>query len=329
MKTKQNKLIVIIGFIVLLLNSLAIGSNSLEKEKREILERISVVQIPFIENKGQIKTDEVKFYAKTFAGTAFVTDKGEIIYALPKRAAIESKAKTTPVTPRSAENSQGWVIKEHFVGASISGIQGEKQATTRVNNFRGKDFTEWRKEVPTFNAVDLGEIYSGIRLKLNAYNNNVEKLFYVSPGSKAEAIQVKIEGGRGIKVNEKGELEVETGLGVIRFTRPIAYQKQGNKKRYVEVAYAVVEDTYSFHIDDYDRTKELVIDPLLASTFLGSSNADSEEYLAMAVDNSGNIYLSGHASSPSFPQQLVLTILVTMVIMTFLYRNLIARFKIS
>ncbi len=38
--------------------------------------------MPFIANDGQ--TDEkVRFYAKTFGGTVFVTKEGAIVYALP------------------------------------------------------------------------------------------------------------------------------------------------------------------------------------------------------------------------------------------------------
>ncbi len=40
--------------------------------------------MPFIENQGQIRDKSVKFYAGTFAGTVFVTDKGEIVYSLIK-----------------------------------------------------------------------------------------------------------------------------------------------------------------------------------------------------------------------------------------------------
>ena len=40
------------------------------------------LQMPFIANNGQMD-EQVKFYAKTFGGTLFVTKEGEIVYALP------------------------------------------------------------------------------------------------------------------------------------------------------------------------------------------------------------------------------------------------------
>ena len=199
------------------------------------------------------------------------------------------------------EKPKGWVIKESLVGAgaSISGVKGEEKATTRVNYFKGKDSSEWRRNLPTYNLVSLGEVYKGIELKLKAYGNNVEKLFYLKPNANPEDIKVTMEGAKGLKVNEEGELEVETDLGVVKFTRPVAYQVEDGNKRYVEVAYAVKGDEYSFKVGDYDRTKELVIDPLLASTFLGGSS----QYLASSIfiDSSGNVYVAGYTPSSDFP----------------------------
>src|SRR3990167_83882 len=40
------------------------------------------LQIPFIANNGQVDK-QVKYYAKTFGGTVFVTKEGEIVYSLP------------------------------------------------------------------------------------------------------------------------------------------------------------------------------------------------------------------------------------------------------
>ena len=51
--------------------------------ERELLNKISSLQVPFIENKGQIEGTEVQYYAKTFSGDVFITKAGEIVYSLP------------------------------------------------------------------------------------------------------------------------------------------------------------------------------------------------------------------------------------------------------
>jgi hypothetical protein len=42
--------------------------------------------------------------------------------------------------------------------------------------------------------VNLGEVYKGIELKLKAYGNNVEKLFYVMPGADPGQIRIALSG---------------------------------------------------------------------------------------------------------------------------------------
>ena len=54
-----------------------------ERLPAEARQKLAKVQIPFIANQGQ-SDKEVKFYARTFAGTVFVTETGKLVYSLPK-----------------------------------------------------------------------------------------------------------------------------------------------------------------------------------------------------------------------------------------------------
>src|SRR3989338_376792 len=53
-------------------------------DKNKVMAKVSKLAIPFIENQGQVKDKGVKFYANTFAGNVYVTEKGEIVYGLVK-----------------------------------------------------------------------------------------------------------------------------------------------------------------------------------------------------------------------------------------------------
>ena len=50
--------------------------------KEDVAHKMQSIQIPFVANNGQVDA-QVKFYAKTFGGTVFVTKDGEIVYSLP------------------------------------------------------------------------------------------------------------------------------------------------------------------------------------------------------------------------------------------------------
>lgn len=256
---KVTTIILTIFFTLSSFSQASIGSVSKEN-KKEILNKIHSLQIPFVENKGQIKYKSVKYYAKTFGGNVYITNNGQVVYSLPK---INAK-----------NEAAGWVIRESFIGASISNVDGEDKTVTKVSYLKGKDPLKGKSNIPTYRTVNLREIYDGIELKLKAYGNNIEKLFYVTPGASPERIKVKLDGAKSLKVNEQRELEVETGLGMVKFTKPVAYQENNGKRKFIEVAYELKGNQYKFKTGDYDRTKELIIDPLLASTFLGGTYSD-------------------------------------------------------
>jgi hypothetical protein len=55
---------------------------------------------------------------------------------------------------------------------------------------------------------------------------------------------------------------------------------------------------WGIEVGSYDPTQLLVIDPLVYSTYIGGSNAD--EGYAIAVDGSGNAYVTGVTDSPDY-----------------------------
>ncbi len=350
------------GLFLFLLISTCFASSILAGEsggacptKEEIIRKTGALQMPFIANNGQVD-EQVKFYAKTFGGTVFVTKDGEIVYSLPKSEKAENGRHKEPtqislngsigsiglnrlscfeecssintfysylnsVSPSNA-NSRSIALKETIVGAKIGGIAGEQPSVTKVSYFKGNDKSKWQTNIPTFNTVNLGEVCEGIGLSLKAYGDNVEKLFCVKPGASPAFIKVQIDGGTSLRVNQEGQLEADTELGPVKFTRPIAYQEIEGKRVEVAAEYSIhgaweqggrgefetqnskpetgnSKLTYGFIVASYDKTKDLIIDPLLASTYLGGTRG--EEGSSLAIDASGNVYVTGCTSSSNFP----------------------------
>jgi len=187
--------------------------------KAQVMNKAYRMQIPFIENKGQLEDSNASFYAKTFGGTVFVVKDGTLTYSFP------------------SHDKSGVVIKEVVTNKKVA-VKGLQPSPTKINYFKGKDQNKWKTNIPSYKSVSLGEVYKGVELTLKAYGKNVEKIFKVLPGKDPGEIKVTLEGVKGLEVNEQGELEGVTGAGSIKFTKPIAYQEIDGKRQFIEVTYA-------------------------------------------------------------------------------------------
>ena len=273
-------------FSALFLLSQAFTLNTYSIDKKDISNSInlSTVKIPFILNEGQYENG-VKFYANTFHGGVLVTNQNEIVYSINKN------------------ESETFVFKEYFLNANDTKIKGENRAITKANYFNGNIKSQWKTNVPSFEKVNLGEVFDGIEVKLKNIGNNVEKYFYVKSGGDPNNIKMKISGVKKIQVNKSGELELLTDHGKVKLSKPIAFQINENEKKYVDVKYTVNDNKYGFEVAKYDKTKELVIDPILAATFYGG-NGNDDQLIAgdlMLFDSSGNIIIAGITKSTDLP----------------------------
>jgi hypothetical protein len=298
----RTTLVILIPTLLLIFgSSLAFGAVNPESNK-QILEKAFKIQIPFIENQGQIADEQVRFYAKTFGGAIYVTKEGEMIYSFIKSGSNHNPRKGYIERKPDSETTQIFSFKEKLVGASTRSPEGSEKGETKVNYFIGNEQSKWKTNLTTYEVVSLGEVYQGIDLRLKAYGKNVEKIFTVKPGADPGAIKLSIDGGNSLKINENGELEVETGLGVAMYSKPIAYQMIDGKKVEVKVAYCLQssELVYAFKIGDYDKCSPLIIDPILVySSYLGGSGDDGG--FGIAVDSSRSAYITGYTTSSNFP----------------------------
>ena len=207
-------------------------------QNKNLHERILKIQMPFVENQGQIADEHVRFYIKTFGGTLYVTDAGEMIYSsLISESKRNLKNRHLKHDPVRSEDRKIWILKETLVGASKVSLKGIDKAETKANYFIGNDKSKWKTDLTAHNEVSLGEIYEGIDLRLKAYARNVEKIFTIKPSAEVDAIKLKMDGANSLKINERGELVVETGLGAVSFAKPVAYQEINGKRYEVKVGY--------------------------------------------------------------------------------------------
>lgn len=239
---------------------------------------LSGLQIPFVQNTGQTHA-QVGFYAKTFAGTTYVTRNGELVYEFP-----------------SQNGKSGWTLIERFTQGkpNATGAEANNSKVSYIQNQAGKAVTE---NVQTYNKLDLGEVFDGIYVDLVAHGNNVEKVYTVTVGADANDIKMQISGANQLSINANGALVAQTGNGPVEFSTPNAWQERNGQKAPVKVSYVLNKDGYQFSLGEYDHSRKVTIDPLLQATYMGGTG--TETALEIAVHPvSGDVYVLGATLSP-------------------------------
>ena len=161
-----------------------------------------------------------------------------------------------------------------------------------VVNYLVGDVSRWRRNVPAYARVHYRGVYPGIDLVFYGNQGQLEYDFVVAPQADPAAIRLAFE-GTTLKVDAGGDLVGAVDGGSIRMRKPVLYQEVDGARVPVHGAWRLTgDDQAAFRVAAYDRTKALVIDPVLSySTYLGGSLDDVGA--GIAVDALGNSYVTG------------------------------------
>jgi len=272
--------------------------------KNAVLSDYGKLPLSFEANRGQ--TDErVKFLSRGSGYSLFLT-KNEAVIALKRAGSSRAAAKKAVGNPEMVregnESAKGATLRMQLLGANFkSEAVGGEELPGKANYFIGNDPSKWRTNVPTYAKVKYENVYPGVDLVYYGNQGQLEYDFVVAPGADPNRIQLKFRGAGRLRVNENGDLLLGTAGDEVRFEKPVVYQRANGERRAVEGSYVMAAaNTIRFRISDYDRSRELVIDPVLAySTYLGGSGADGGS--GIAVDASGSAYVTGGTGSADFP----------------------------
>ncbi len=264
--------------------------------KEAVSTKLATLERGWVKNEGQWD-EETLFSAPGYFGNTWITKDGQLVHVAVKKEECKeqaTKAKTCP--------SKSWVISERWVGGKVQAITPEEELPTKVSYFVGNDPSKHKTNLPTYRYVSLGEVWSGIEVKLKATQKTVEKLFYVKPGADPSKIVVEVDGAEGLRLSKDGEIIIQTGLGELKLSKPIAWQEKDGKKLPVEVSYKLIgKNRYSFEVAKADPSLPTVIDPILQATYLGGGDDDIAFALAIHP-TTGEVYVAGITASDDFPQ---------------------------
>jgi hypothetical protein len=171
----------------------------------------------------------------------------------------------------------------------------------RTDYLIGQDRRRWKLGVPHYGRVRYPSVYEGIDLDFRSSGRRIEYDFLVAPGADPSQIALRFEGGQEPRVEDDGTLVIAVGEQEIRQPPPHAFQQWTEngvvRRARVESGYRLGEDgLVRFALGAYDRSKTLVIDPVLI--FAGYFGGNREDIpTGVAMDQDGYVWLTGTTRS--------------------------------
>ena len=272
--------------------------------------RVAYSHLPLIFEPNQGQSDpRVRFLARGGGYGLFLTADEAVL-----------ELRHSPVsTQHSAQRV--FLIRMALDGAKKDAtVVGADQLPGKSNYFVGNDPAKWHSNVPQFARVRYQNIYPGIDLIYYGKQGRLEYDFEVAPGADPRRVVLQFHGADKLKLDADGNLRLALSAGDVRLEAPRVYQKIGEEQKPVAGRFALLgKDKVGFELGPYDRSRTLVIDPVLTYlSYLGGSGDEACSAPAIAgvvtpgcpaiavdsapgVGGQGNMYVAGSTTSIDFP----------------------------
>jgi hypothetical protein len=281
-------------------NDRALTAASQRENIRESLYRLPLY---FVENQGQIDSG-IGYYVQGRDKSVYFTERG-LTFILNEEDDTATGNALRPVAMGEGPQRERWAVRLDFIGAN-SGTrpQGYNQTDAVFSYLKGHP-SRWKRGVSTYSQVVYSDLWPGIDLVYEGTVNRMKHTFVVHPGADPSRIRLAYRGATSVMVNREGQLEISTPVGGFIDQQPFSYQDIDGKRVEIATDYLMENGSpaYSFRLGEYDRSRELLIDPVtfIYTGFVGGN--DEENGHDIAIDSAGNAYITGNTDSfeTSFP----------------------------
>lgn len=241
----------------------------------------------FEPNQG-LAGGEVKYYSRGAGYTLSMKESGAVLALSDGSAAASMRISLVGGNPRPV-------------------LEAAHPLPGRTDYILGNRPGGWKQAVPHFGEVRYRQAYPGVDVVYYSAGRDLEYDFVVAPGADPKRIRLRFEGAESLRLDESGALVIGLGGREIRQPRPLAYQEARgggqNRRTEVEAGYLLEGGReVLLALGRYDRSRTLVIDPILAyAGYFGGNLYDVPT--GVAVDGGGNVWLTGSTLSVVTPPE--------------------------
>jgi len=267
----------------------------------------------FIENRGQINNNALFYYMGKNNSILILKDR--IILDFHRNDSIKMDyTNVNGINNPFLESRKfltrrtGIVVTMEFLDFNRNYFLETIDKITQINYFKnGKEIQGLRK----FGKLKLNNLYDNIDLVLSFEQDKFRFDLILNENSDPDKIKFRIEGGEkineiiDIKSDDNSKIEIISQLGKVFFGEITSFYlsenyiyKNSYKKDNIQTNYQLNGNILTFKVENYDKSRKLVIDPIVYSTFFGG--LDIDEITDMAKDKNEDIIITGWSRSENF-----------------------------
>jgi hypothetical protein len=241
-----------------------------------------LLPLTFEENRGQAP-DGVRFLSHS--------SDGEFLFT-PHKVVLPCSAKGSPVSL--------------LLGNDASSLRTEEPTNGVANYYTGNDRTHWLQGIPLDRQIRYEQAAPGVDLVFHGKDGRLEYDLQVAPGADVEAMRLSLSGGASFHLEADGTATVQlantnSACQGLHFLAPIATQQIDGKTATVESHFTLdVKGRLGFAVSHYDRSRSLLIDPVVNYTKIIGVNG-SVAVSALQVDASGDVFITGQTGASNYP----------------------------
>ena len=211
-------------------------SDVSEAKRQQVVKDYGNLPLSFEANQGQTD-DRVKFLARGNGYTLFLTST-EAVLSLRKSDSSEGRdagirrlgdawiVSAHQDLQSTIRNRQSAVLRMKLIGANPAPrVLGLEELPAKDNYFIGSDPKKWHTDVSSYGKVRYQDVYPGVDLVYYGNQRQLEHDFVVVAGADPKTIELQVQGARALRIDDQGELVLETRGEEVRLLKPHIYQE--------------------------------------------------------------------------------------------------------